>query len=32
MWTLSIGFFTIWCGHLSILYYGPTVFAQIGYT
>ncbi|KAK6069854.1 sugar transporter [Seiridium cupressi] len=32
MWALGVGLFAMWCGHNAILYYGPTVFAQIGYT
>ncbi|KAH8646769.1 general substrate transporter [Xylariales sp. PMI_506] len=32
MWALGVGFFAMWCGHNAILYYAPTVFAQIGYT
>lgn len=32
LWALSIGLFIMWCGQNSILYYGPVVFAEIGYT
>ncbi|KAI1408604.1 general substrate transporter [Hypoxylon sp. FL1857] len=31
LWSLAVGIFTMWCGHNSILYYAPEVFAQIGY-
>ena len=31
LWALGVGLFAMWCGHNAILYYGPTVFAQIGY-
>lgn len=32
LWALGVGLFTMWSGHNAILYYGPTVFAEIGYT
>ncbi|KAH6717214.1 general substrate transporter [Leptodontidium sp. MPI-SDFR-AT-0119] len=32
MWGVSVAFFTMWCGHNAILYYGPAVFKQIGFT
>ncbi|KAJ9138390.1 Sugar transporter [Pleurostoma richardsiae] len=32
LWALGVGLCAMWCGHNAILYYGPTVFAQIGYT
>ncbi|CAK7243802.1 MAG: hypothetical protein STHCBS139747_005330 [Sporothrix thermara] len=32
MWAFGVGLFAMWCGHNAILYYGPAVFAQIGYT
>lgn len=32
LWALGVGLFGMWCGHNAILYYGPAVFAQIGYT
>lgn len=32
LWALGVGLFAMWCGHNAILYYGPVVFAQIGYT
>lgn len=32
LWALGIGLFSMWCGHNAILYYGPAVFAEIGYT
>ncbi|EPE03514.1 sugar transporter [Ophiostoma piceae UAMH 11346] len=32
LWALGVGLFAMWCGHNAILYYGPSVFAQIGYT
>ncbi|ETS84102.1 hypothetical protein PFICI_02127 [Pestalotiopsis fici W106-1] len=33
MWALGVANKkSRWCGHNAILYYGPTVFAQIGYT
>lgn len=31
-WGVMVPTFSIWCGHNAILYYGPTVFAQIGYS
>lgn len=30
-WGVLVPVFSIWCGHNAILYYGPSVFAQIGY-
>ncbi|KAI0121036.1 hypothetical protein BJ170DRAFT_704626 [Xylariales sp. AK1849] len=32
LWGLGIGSFAMWRGHIAILYYGPTDFAQISYT
>lgn len=32
VWGCGVSFFSIWCGHNGILYYGPTVFKQIGFT
>ncbi|PQE32836.1 Quinate permease protein [Rutstroemia sp. NJR-2017a WRK4] len=32
LWGCGVSFFSIWCGHNGILYYGPTVFKQIGFT
>jgi MFS family permease len=32
MWGCGVSFFSIWCGQTAILYYGPTVFRQIGFT
>ncbi|KAH7384854.1 general substrate transporter [Cadophora sp. MPI-SDFR-AT-0126] len=32
LWGVSVAFFTMWCGHNAILYYGPAVFKQIGFT
>jgi len=32
MWGSGVSFFSIWCGQTAILYYGPTVFRQIGFT
>jgi sugar porter (SP) family MFS transporter len=31
-WGCGVSFFSIWCGHNGILYYGPLVFKQIGFT
>lgn len=31
-WALAVTMFTMWCGHNALLYYGPAVFAEIGYT
>ncbi|KAI9743874.1 MAG: hypothetical protein M1818_002608 [Claussenomyces sp. TS43310] len=30
-WGMGVAFFAMWCGHNAILYYGPTVFAEIGF-
>ncbi|RDW76088.1 sugar transporter-2 [Coleophoma crateriformis] len=32
LWGLTVALFAMWCGHNAILYYGPSVFKQIGYT
>ncbi|KAI9647783.1 hypothetical protein NHQ30_004171 [Ciborinia camelliae] len=32
VWGCGVSFFSMWCGHNGILYYGPTVFKQIGFT
>lgn len=31
-WGCGIGFFSIWSGQTALLYYGPAVFKQIGFT
>lgn len=31
-WGIIVPFWSIWCGHNAILYYGPVVFKSIGYT
>ncbi|KAK5119140.1 hypothetical protein LTR85_007754 [Meristemomyces frigidus] len=31
-WGIAVPFWSIWCAHNAILYYGPSVFKQIGYT
>lgn len=32
LWGCGMSFFSIWTGQTAILYYGPTVFRQIGFT
>ncbi|KAF7354708.1 Sugar transporter [Mycena sanguinolenta] len=32
LWGLSVSLLAMWSGHNAILYYGPTVFAEIGFT
>jgi sugar porter (SP) family MFS transporter len=32
LWGCGISFFSIWCGQTAMLYYGPTVYKQIGFT
>lgn len=31
-WGIAVPFWSIWCGHNAVLYYGPSIFKQIGYT
>lgn len=31
IWGCGVSFFSIWCGQNGLLYYGPVVFAQIGF-
>ncbi|KAF8855198.1 general substrate transporter [Acephala macrosclerotiorum] len=32
LWGTTVALFAMWCGHNAILYYGPTVFKEIGFT